>query len=59
MKKPCHDDPEHVTECYEDDVEKGITGKDECNGLFNFGTWKDCPKGRQWKEPAPPAFEGD
>lgn len=53
LKKPCHDDPEYVCECYE----RLYTGG--CLILLHGGTWEDCPKGKEWKEPEPPAFEGD
>lgn len=57
LKKPCHDDPEHVCECY-DNLPTDCQ-YEWCNILLHGGTWEDCSKGKDWKEPGPPAFEGD
>ena len=59
LKKPCHDDPEHVTECYEDRVKKRLIIKKWCSIILQGGTWENCRHGGEWKEPAPPPFEGD
>lgn len=59
LKKLCHDDPEFVTECYEDDIKAMRMSKNCCGVILHGGTWEDCRFGKDWKEPGPPAFEGD
>ncbi len=59
IKKPCHDDNLYPSICYEDEVKRGSIDKHWCNVLLQGGTWENCRHGGEWKEPAPPPFEGD
>lgn len=58
LKKPCHDDGTYPFDCCED-VDNQDMALNGCNILVHGGTWEDCRFGKKWKEPGPPAFEGD
>lgn len=58
IKKPCHDDPEYLCECYEDEITSTLLRIFSCDVLSHGGTWEDCRFGKDWKE-LEIKFEGD